>query len=360
MSAISMYTSLVSLLTGAAFGLAFDRSQINNPAAVIGQFKFHYFIMIKMFLSAATTSIILLTVLENYYPTVNKNTLLFTKNYPRGLFSLIAGTSLLGLGLALTGSCPGTVYAQLGAGYSLSLYVFIGGLIGALFYGLLGSIFASKFSKLETSFNNWAPGKYTLFEYFGVSRAVASFSLAALLISVIYSIELYRPWRTDLQLLYPLKSLQLDHFNYIPPELAGVIVGSLQLPLITQLSQHLGTSSSYVTLCSNIFPLQSSEFTKLRANYWQVIMTLGIFLGAFLSSTMRGKDSISQQSPSVPANFTPFNTVLGGVLMIFGSRLAAGCTSGHGISGLGFLSINSLLGVAVMFGTAIAASALIY
>ena len=36
-------------------------------------------------------------------------------------------------------------------------------------------------------------------------------------------------------------------------------------------------------------------------------------------------------------------------LLIFGARLAKGCTSGHGISGMGMLSTASIIAVAAMF-----------
>ena len=41
--------------------------------------------------------------------------------------------------------------------------------------------------------------------------------------------------------------------------------------------------------------------------------------------------------------------VLGGTIMLFGSRLAGGCTSGHGISGMSLLSVSSFVSVAAMF-----------
>ena len=40
--------------------------------------------------------------------------------------------------------------------------------------------------------------------------------------------------------------------------------------------------------------------------------------------------------------------------MLFGSRLASGCTSGHGLSGMALLSVQSIVAVCAMFGTAIA------
>ena len=50
----------------------------------------------------------------------------------------------------------------------------------------------------------------------------------------------------------------------------------------------------------------------------------------------------------------PAAAVVGGFIMLFGARLAAGCTSGHGISGCAILSIPSFIGVAAMFAGGIA------
>jgi uncharacterized membrane protein YedE/YeeE len=40
---------------------------------------------------------------------------------------------------------------------------------------------------------------------------------------------------------------------------------------------------------------------------------------------------------------------LAGFIMLFGARIAGGCTSGHGISGMAQLSVGSTLAVAAMF-----------
>ena len=45
-----------------------------------------------------------------------------------------------------------------------------------------------------------------------------------------------------------------------------------------------------------------------------------------------------------------FNAFLGGVLIIFGARLAGGCTSGHIISGMTQLSVSGILFAATVFG----------
>jgi uncharacterized membrane protein YedE/YeeE len=50
----------------------------------------------------------------------------------------------------------------------------------------------------------------------------------------------------------------------------------------------------------------------------------------------------------------------GGVLVGFGTRLAGGCSSGHGLSGCGRLRPVSLLATAVFFGTAAVVSFLLW
>lgn len=48
-----------------------------------------------------------------------------------------AGGTIFGLGWALTGACPGPLYALLGAGYWSILAAIIGAMLGALAYGYL-------------------------------------------------------------------------------------------------------------------------------------------------------------------------------------------------------------------------------
>jgi len=48
--------------------------------------------------------------------------------------------------------------------------------------------------------------------------------------------------------------------------------------------------------------------------------------------------------------------LLGGVLVGFGTRMAAGCTSGHGLCGVSRLQTGSLVTTASFFGVGIATS----
>jgi uncharacterized membrane protein YedE/YeeE len=77
------------------------------------------------------------------------------------------------------------------------------------------------------------------------------------------------------------------------------------------------------------------------------MILVGILLGAWVSSKLSG----DRQPETVPElwarRFGPsarkryLFAFLGGVVLMFGARLAGGCTSGHGISGSLQLAVSS-------------------
>jgi uncharacterized membrane protein YedE/YeeE len=58
-------------------------------------------------------------------------------------------------------------------------------------------------------------------------------------------------------------------------------------------------------------------------------------------------------TPTPVSTFAPIAMVIGGFLVGFGTRMGNGCTSGHGVCGLGRLSGRSLVAVLTFMGSAI-------
>ena len=56
------------------------------------------------------------------------------------------------------------------------------------------------------------------------------------------------------------------------------------------------------------------------------------------------------------AGFSPVLAAVAGVLVGFGTRMGGGCTSGHGVCGLGRMSVRSLVAVAVFMATGMAST----
>ncbi len=78
---------------------------------------------------------------------------------------------------------------------------------------------------------------------------------------------------------------------------------------------------------------------------------------AFLLGLMAAGGIAMQFLPYAPSRSQTGSTLfllLAGLLVGFGTRMGGGCTSGHGVCGLGRLSRRSLAAVLVFMGTAIA------
>jgi hypothetical protein len=90
-----------------------------------------------------------------------------------------------------------------------------------------------------------------------------------------------------------------------------------------------------------------------------------VAVGAFLGSTMAGSWAPRASLGTLHDSFFGGGLigmavlVIGGVFVGFGTRMAGGCTTGHGFSGCSRLQIGSLVATASFFGTAVAVSFLL-
>ncbi|MGW4821042.1 YeeE/YedE family protein [Streptomyces sp. NPDC004227] len=99
----------------------------------------------------------------------------------------------------------------------------------------------------------------------------------------------------------------------------------------------------------------------------QAALLVSIFLGGLIASLASGRFELRyDMGPGFRDLVTadPITMVvllfLGGVLVGFGTRLAGGCSSGHGLNGCGRLRPVSIVATAVFFGTAVGVSFLLW
>lgn len=99
----------------------------------------------------------------------------------------------------------------------------------------------------------------------------------------------------------------------------------------------------------------------------QAALLLSIFVGGWVAAVTAGRFQLRFDMGDgfreiVTANPNTMISLLfaGGVLVGFGTRLAGGCSSGHGLSGCGRLRPVSILATAVFFGTAVLVSFLLW
>jgi uncharacterized protein len=150
-------------------------------------------------------------------------------------------------------------------------------------------------------------------------------------------------------------------FSPWPWWISGPLIG-LAVPLMLLWGgKNLGISSSFRHLCSALLPKSSLEYLRSydwRKESWSLLFVAGLALGAFLATRFLSRDP----SPLLPpAYYSPAGAAwlfLGGILIGFGTRYAAGCTSGHSIMGLSNLQKASLFATLSFFAGGLTAAAI--
>jgi hypothetical protein len=173
---MSLVTAIVvGLLMGIVFGFALEKSRVFEPGIIVGQMQLRNFIMLKVFLTAVATGAVVLAIMHGFG---------LIKLAPKATLygADIVGGLILGMGIALAGACPGTVMAQIGAGYRDAIVTLIGGLAGAVAYSYAEPA-------LSKTFLGVSSGKLVLNDLFGIPYWAGALALAALCIVVLVALE---------------------------------------------------------------------------------------------------------------------------------------------------------------------------
>jgi uncharacterized protein len=174
----------VGVLMGVVFGFALEKSRVFEPGVIVGQMQLKNFLMLKVFLTAVATGAVVLAALNGFG---------VVKLQPKAaLYAAdIVGGAILGVGIAFAGACPGTVLAQIGAGYRDALFTLVGGLSGAVAYSYVEP-------SLKGTMLTAGGGKIILSDLMAVPYWIAALVLAALLVAALVALEWWRPWRHEI------------------------------------------------------------------------------------------------------------------------------------------------------------------
>lgn len=88
----------------------------------------------------------------------------------------------------------------------------------------------------------------------------------------------------------------------------------------------------------------------------ETMLVVGLLIGGILASMLGRTHAPAIETPhrgEITSGRRYRDAFIGGVLLIFGARLAGGCTSGHIISGITQLSISGFLFAAAVFASGI-------
>lgn len=128
--------NLKFLVFGIAFGIILTKAEVISWFRIQEMFRFQSFHMYGIIGSAVIVGAISILILKKFnIKDSNGAELVFLKKpYNKGY---IIGGILFGLGWALTGACPGPIFALIGSGHSVFIVTLIFAVFGAWIYGLL-------------------------------------------------------------------------------------------------------------------------------------------------------------------------------------------------------------------------------
>lgn len=128
--------NIVYLFIGIAFGLALTKGEAVSWYRIQEMFHFQSFHMYGIFMTAVPVGALSLLVIRTLkLRTIDNEEIEVTpRHYHHGL---IIGGLIFGFGWALTGACPGPLYALLGAGYEITIVIFLSALLGTWVFGLI-------------------------------------------------------------------------------------------------------------------------------------------------------------------------------------------------------------------------------
>jgi uncharacterized protein len=128
--------------------------------------------------------------------------------------------------------------------------------------------------------------------------------------------------------------------NWITPLFGGLLIGTSVWLMLIGLGRVTGISGILATAMTN--PTKSA---------WRFAFLVGLIGGGLIFSRIFNVSAHNVAS-------APW-LMMAGLLVGFGTVLGNGCTSGHGVCGIGRLSIRSLVATIVFMASGIATVALI-
>jgi uncharacterized protein len=136
---------------------------------------------------------------------------------------------------------------------------------------------------------------------------------------------------------------------WLLPLVGGVLIGLASWLLLAALGRVAGISG----IVAGGLPGVSVANERPEDGMWRKLFLIGLIAGGALMSAVMPAGAIGAAAVSMPV------LMLAGLLVGAGTVLGSGCTSGHGVCGLGRRSARSLIAVCVFMGVGMLTVALV-
>lgn len=159
--------------------------------------------------------------------------------------------------------------------------------------------------------------------------------------------------------------------SYMNPLLAGILLGVVLLSTFVITGHGLGATGFTTRLTAwigmHLAPVATNANDYLGGmveegkplNAWITWQVIGVALGALLSAVLAKRVYVQLDGKKYLGGAKrPLTALIGGILAGFGARVAAGCTSGLGLSGAAVLSLAGFTFLGAFFAVGLLANRL--
>ncbi len=321
---------LLILVLGFLFGATLQYAKLNRYNVISGMATLENLAVAKAIAAAIGVGIIIIAIevglgLASYHLK------------PLLLGGIAIGGIIFGAGMAILGYCPGTLAVSLGEGSVDALLGIAGALAGGLVYTLLlpftKQILGPDLGSI--SLHSLVGQHHFIFYLFNTILGIAFVWIAFRLNKLEKG--------SDLKWLYA--GIGLAILNAIVFLSAGT-------------NRIIGASTAYPYVADLITgTTDNSYFPKVQGpGQWELLFLTGAFAAGLIISLIKKEFKIVlihsnwKKYKGDSASKRVFWSFTGGFILIFGARMAGGCTSGHILSGGMQLSLSSLVFAVFVFG----------
>ena len=143
------------------------------------------------------------------------------------------------------------------------------------------------------------------------------------------------------------------------PYVIGAAIGLLNIAAFAAFRQGIGVSGAYESsaalLAREVAPdaLHVNRFVQARDTppkvNWESFLVAGTILGGYLMARADRRGDAGGTVDDAPPLRSPLQSAAGGALLMYGARMAGGCTSGHGLTGTAQGATSSWVFTPLMF-----------
>ena len=128
---------IYSILLGAFFSIVIVKGEVISWFRIQEMFRFESFHMYGVIGSAVAVGVLSIFLIKRFnIKSINGEEIVIPPKPKMYKANFIGGT-MFGLGWAMTGACPGPLYAHLGYGHTIIIIAILAAILGVFVYGIL-------------------------------------------------------------------------------------------------------------------------------------------------------------------------------------------------------------------------------